>query len=152
MRIPAISEIGMRNRFTINRVIKTFIGAVKKGTLSDAFFQRQTGLEPWVCFANPSEQSSSGPDLILKSGHIGRGISRSLAVTVLDFCNPFFIKKRYPRKRGYLFLAPDGARTRDLNLGKVALYQLSHWRKHLLSKNSIHTKAFFVKKSSCAGI
>lgn len=32
----------------------------------------------------------------------------------------------------FLFGAENGARTRDLNLGKVALYQLSYFRKTLL--------------------
>ena len=35
------------------------------------------------------------------------------------------------RTKGRLLRADDEARTRDLNLGKVALYQLSYVRMHL---------------------
>ena len=35
-------------------------------------------------------------------------------------------------KAAVCFGAENGARTRDLNLGKVALYQLSYFRKTLL--------------------
>ncbi len=41
------------------------------------------------------------------------------------------------------FRAEDEARTRDLNLGKVALYQLSYFRIYRLSGDNILKRTFF---------
>ncbi len=42
-------------------------------------------------------------------------------------------EKRQPKDYRLKFGAENGARTRDLNLGKVALYQLSYFRKTLIA-------------------
>ena len=46
--------------------------------------------------------------------------------------------------------AKNGVRTRDLNLGKVALYQLSYFRLLFISVN-LHLMSYFVSHLRCKG-
>ena len=56
---------------------------------------------------------------------------REKAVSALFF-HPMQTKNQQPYFRKLLIIrAENGTRTRDLNLGKVALYQLSYFRKSM---------------------
>ncbi len=56
------------------------------------------------------------------------GVSTNSTIPAIHYCLSSYLRKKH-RTRCLFRGAKDGVRTRDLDLGKVALYQLSYFRK-----------------------
>ena len=124
-RMPQTAErrrvLPAANATTARKEKPSAKSAARDAAASKKITAKKFAIPPQIC-SMPPESSQLIPEILQCQPEMPIVPYRSLSQDV-----PIY-KKSTLHRRKVLFGAENGARTRDLNLGKVALYQLSYFR------------------------